>query len=191
MSKRCVSTAAILFLFLFLFAACGSSSSAGNGDSGAGQPGGDAGGCTAPGAGCHDDSCPCTLLTQAEVAAAVGVPVGPGVAAGNACAWTYSPQPDTAVLTVSLATNINPATFSMVCGTPPGHGVTTTKVSGVGDAACFVTTPGLGGTVLNFQKNCWGYDFNIFPDSTHTSTYPASKLETFEKALALEVVAKF
>jgi hypothetical protein len=148
------------------------------------------------GAGCHDTSCPCTLLTQDQIKSALGVTVGaPDNGTGkngdpHNCIWTYEAS-STDKVTVYLTTNIEPPSFEGTCGGKPSNGVTTTAVSGVGDTACYtVIAEGLG-TDLNFQKNCWAYTISISATGTLMSMFTKDTIEADEKTLAQGVASKY
>jgi hypothetical protein len=149
------------------------------------------------GNGCHDTSCPCTLLTQDQVSAAVGVMVGApdnGTGKGgdpNNCVWTYQGSASTDKVTVYLTTNVDPPSFEATCGGKPSNGVKTTAVSGVGDTACYTVIAEGIGTDLNFQKNCWAYSISIAATGTLTSMFTNGTIEADEKTLAQEVVSKY
>jgi hypothetical protein len=150
------------------------------------------------GDGCHDTSCPCTLLTTDQVSAAVGVTVGApdnGTGMGgdpHNCVWTYkAAAPSTDKVTVYLTTNIAPPSFEGTCGGKPSNGVTTTAVSGVGDTACYTVIAEGIGTNLNFQKNCWAYSISISATGTLKSMFTNDTIEADEKTLAQEVASKY
>ena len=207
--------AASIVMLAFALGACSSSSSGPHGhDGGAdgsttGNDGGLAGdgGAGGPvstcavsdeGDGCHDTSCPCTLLTADDINSAVGVMVGPpdhGTGMGgdpHTCIWTYkAAAPSTDKLTVYLTTNIEPPAFAETCGRNPSPGITVTRTSGVGDTACYTVLAQGFGTDLTFQKNCWGYDISISASGTLKSMFTSDMIEAAEKTLALDVASKY
>ncbi len=208
-----ITWVASIVALAFVSEACSSSRDGGNtGGSSPGEDGGPAGDgsasgvsspvstCTvsAEGDGCHDTSCPCTLLTQDQINAAVGVMVGaPDNGTGKAgdphsCVWTYqAAAPSTDKLTVYLTTNVDPPTFESTCDRKASMGMVITPTSGVGDTACYtVIADGLG-TDLSFQKNCWGYNISIAATGTLKSMFTTDTIEADEKTLALAVASKF
>lgn len=203
--------AAFIVMLAFASGACSSSNkSSGSpeggsetGDAGDGGPSGGSGPvstCTAAdeGDGCHDTSCPCTLLTADQINAAVGVTVGPpdnGTGMGgdpHTCIWTYkAAAPGTDKVTVYLTTNIDPAAFAAACGRKASPGVTVTLARGVADTACYTVLAQGFGTDLSFQKNCWGYDISISASGTLKSMFTSDMIEAAEKMLALDVTSKY
>jgi hypothetical protein len=129
---------------------------------------------------------PCSLLTQAEVSAVVGQPVGPGTKdiEPKECDWQY-PADAVPSIQVSITTETG-NTLADLCG--PGSsalGLTVTAVSGVGDGACFETLAGLGaGTNLTFAKggNVFTVATVLGPNATPDAILAA------DKALALAAI---
>jgi hypothetical protein len=131
---------------------------------------------------------PCTLLTQAEVSAVVGHPVGPGSSATDpkSCDFQY---PADGVPTVQATIGIEDGALSDMCGTPsnPGLGLTITQVPGVGDGACFQELAGFGaGTNLTFGKNGRTFQTGVVLGPTATS----AQILDADKALALDALAR-
>jgi hypothetical protein len=159
--------------------------------SSSGEPStGDGGACTAssaPSAGCDGTCDPCSLLTAAQVSAAVGHQVGPGSNTGDAhvCLWHY--QSSVNGILVQLTTNIDDATFQSLCS-ESGNGIVNTPVTGVGDHACSNNADGLSAT-LNFEKNCWGYSVVI--TESGNLNFPYSTAVAEEKTLGIEATAKY
>jgi hypothetical protein len=124
---------------------------------------------------------PCTLLTQAQVSAALGVDVAPGQhVAKTACQWS-APGPSTPNAKKLTLTLQDPRAFAYA-KMPVGHGVTKTPVSGIGDDAVSGTTPGLG-TVLTVKKDSVVFVVHVFG-------FPTDEAEAKEKALAIQVLSK-
>ncbi len=133
---------------------------------------------------------PCSLLTQAEVSAVLGVSVGPGGPAegeSHGCSWLYPPggvPKEQANIDIESGTP-----FSSLCGVQSNAalGLTIVQVSGVGDGACFTTMAGLGaGTNLTFEKGGQAYSVSvILPFGT-----PDAAVEAADKTLALDAVAR-
>ncbi|HEX4337349.1 MAG TPA: hypothetical protein VH062_15640 [Polyangiaceae bacterium] len=187
----------------------GSSSPGADGGNSTGADGGVAGegGTSAPvstcsvsdeGDGCHDTSCPCTLLTQDQVNAALGVTVGTpddGTGTGgdpHSCIWTYkAAAPSTDKVTLYLTTNIDPPSFAGACGGKASPGKTVVPASGIGDTACYTVIADGFGTDLSFQKNCWAYELSISATGTLTSMFTQDTIEADEKALALQIASKY
>lgn len=64
----------------------------------------------------------------------------------------------------------------------PVKGITKTPVSGVGDDAYYITTPGLG-TGLNVKKGNSAFQIRV-------NGFPVDQTKAMEKTLALDVLAK-
>jgi hypothetical protein len=64
----------------------------------------------------------------------------------------------------------------------PVQGITKTPVSGVGDDAVSVTTPGVG-TGLIFRKGASAFDVRVYG-------FPLDEIKAKEKTLALDLIAK-
>ena len=97
---------------------------------------------------------PCSLLTQAEVSAAVGQPVGPGSSADDPkrCDWQY---PADGVPNIKATIGIEDGDLSGMCDVPSNSdlGISVDQVTGVGDGACFIGMAGLrAGANLVFSK---------------------------------------
>jgi len=125
---------------------------------------------------------PCSLLTPAQVGAALGVTVGAGKAlAPTLCEWKPEGQsgPKTPKLDVTIQT---PRAFE-AAKTQVGGGITKTPVSGVGDEAVSGTTPKFA-TVLTVKKGDFVFVVHVFPFSD------GDEMKAKEKALALQVLAK-
>ncbi|HYK94400.1 MAG TPA: hypothetical protein VE011_00815 [Candidatus Dormibacteraeota bacterium] len=149
---------------------------------GAGATAGSAGG--AGGGGAVSD--PCTLLTQAEVSAAVGQSVGAGTRDidPNECDFQYPPD---AVPTIQASITIEKgSTFADLCG--PGDsalGLTVTTIGGVGDGACFEQVGSINaGTNLTFSKG--GGVFTVAVAFGANGSY--DKVLAADKALALDAI---
>jgi hypothetical protein len=134
---------------------------------------------------------PCTLLTQAEVSAALGVSVGAGSAAegeSHGCTWVYAPSNGVPTAQANIDIEVG-SSFASLCDVPSSSalGLTIVQVSGVGDGACFSTMAGLGaGSNLTFQKGGQAYTVSvILPFGT-----PDAAIEAADKTLALDAVAR-
>ena len=119
----------------------------------------------------------CSLLTQAQVSAAVGAQMGAGgyvmPTFKTTCTWSVPGK----IVTLMTTT---PATFE-AGKTSPAYKVV--PVSGIGDDAYYVVT---GGTMVSLIAKKGNAAFK-------TSVYielPVDTLESMEKTLALEVASK-
>jgi hypothetical protein len=128
---------------------------------------------------------PCTLLTQAEVSAALGVVAGQGTTAADPrqCTWlpaAAGPPGQQASVTINAATAL-----SQLCAATSTGG--STPVQGVGDAACFAGIGGTGlATYLAAQKGA-----QIFTVSVVLATgTPIPTIEATEKTLALAILPR-
>lgn len=124
---------------------------------------------------------PCSLLTQAQVSAVLGVDAGAGKhMATTICQWA-GPGPagknsKTVLLTLQDA-RVFPYAKAEV-----GHGIVKTAVTGIGDDAVYGTTPGLA-TVLTVKKGDVVF-------VVHVTGFPDEELKAKEKTLALQVLPK-
>jgi hypothetical protein len=132
----------------------------------------------------------CALLTQDQVKAALGVPVGAGqhIMANHPtmCGWEVPGEKsmNRKRLMVSIYGQMGHMTpadrFNNV--KKPFEGIKKEPVSGVGDDAVSVTTPGFG-TGLIFKKGASVIDVRVYG-------FPDAELKAKEKTLALDVIAK-
>jgi hypothetical protein len=123
----------------------------------------------------------CSLLTQAQVSAVLGVNVGPGQnLTPKMCHWSEpgqtGPKRKGAMLVLQDAQAFAYAKM------PVGNGITKVPVSGIGDDAVYGTTPGFP-TVLTVKKG--NLTFVV-----HVSGFPDDQIKAKEKTLALDVLAK-
>jgi hypothetical protein len=134
-----------------------------------------------PTTGAPKDLVACSLITDAEAAAAVGQPVDAGTvpdAGASSCMWpTTALGKGSVEISITTGSDFNPDKKSI-------PGLTITKVSGVGDAAYFVDA-GPGYEVLNFKKGQ-----NTFTTSIISKAFSQSQIEAGEKALALLIVGR-
>ena len=166
--------------------ACGGTGTATQAPTSAGGGPATAPGATSGGGGGATVTDPCTLLTQAEVSAVVGQPVGPGLkdVEPKTCDWQY---PADGVPSIQASITIQTGnTLADLCG--PGDsalGLTVTTVAGVGDGACFEQLAGLGaGTNLTFSTH--GQVITIATVLGPAAT--PDQIEAADKALALAVL---
>jgi hypothetical protein len=132
----------------------------------------------------------CTLLTQAQVSAVLGVSVGVGEhvvpTSSSICGWAQSGggnHMDKRVV-VSIYVPIGSLTPAdrFNNAKKPIQGIVKTPVSGVGDDAVSVTTPGFG-TGLIFRKGNSAFDVRVYG-------FSANETKAKEKTLALDVIAE-
>jgi hypothetical protein len=125
----------------------------------------------------------CKLLTTAQVTAALGAAVEAGVplVASNptSCGWAPpgGPHIDAKKVMVSLS---NPKSFE--ASKKPMNGIEKTPLSGVGDDAIYITTPGFG-TGLNVRKGTSAFQVRV-------GGFKPDKEKEIEKALAIEILKK-
>lgn len=129
----------------------------------------------------QDDAC--ALLTQQEVSAALGVAVEKGQPLvpndRKLCGWAPpgGPKIDGKKATLFVTT---PREHDM--GRTPVKGIEKTPVSGVGDDAYYVTTPGFG-TAINVKKGSKAFQVRV-------GGFPPDKEKAIEKSLALLVLKR-
>jgi hypothetical protein len=136
-----------------------------------------------------DDSC--TLLTQAQVSAALGIAMGAGqhISAGSSiCGWyepgssVSSPNGKKALLDLYAPMGgLSPVDRFNNAKTPI-KGITKTPVTGIGDEAIFVATPGIG-TALIVRKGSSVFQIRV-------AGFSAEQIQSMEKAIAQNVVAR-
>src|SRR5262249_44687151 len=98
----------------------------------------------------------CSLLTEARVSAVLGVSVGAGqhIAANNAllCGWSQagSTTPSSKRVVLDILASIGSAkpVDRFNTSKTPVKGITKTPVSGIGDDAFYITTPGIGTALM-------------------------------------------
>lgn len=126
----------------------------------------------------------CSLLTQAQVSAVLGVPVDTGkrVIPNSTlmCGWSEHGGP-TAISKRVVLTLSTPEKFTR--GKTPFQGITKVPVSGIGDDAYFVTASGLG-TTLNVLKGSSAFAVSV------KGQFSADKVKEFEKGLAQNVLSR-
>lgn len=120
---------------------------------------------------------PCTLLTQAQIDAALGATVGAGQPIGTTgCSWTAPGQPKNMTVTVSIWP---PNGFGTM---PPMPGLTKTELGGVGDGAFYATIAGL--TSLSVKKGNKVFVLHLY------GVPGDARQMAVEKTLAAEVLAR-
>ena len=197
---RSLRPAAILGI-LVLVAACGGSSAsatptppngAGSGSSAPSVPSGTAGGgsvspSAATGSAPAGALDPCALLTQGEVAAATGEPVGAGVSQndGQQCQWEYAdPADQFSGLDASIAINADPEAWREA----QQGGPLIKKVSGVGDEAYFTEAGNV--VILDFRKGNQLFQVGMNVAGNLKDKLPASAQEGVEKQMALAALPR-
>ncbi len=151
---------------------------------GASAPASGAGTGGTPATGTHD---PCALLTQAEVTAATGKPVGPGVSQndGQQCQWEYGdPTDPMSGLDASLAVNADPTAFSEA----QKGGPLASPVSGVGDEAYFLQGGIVG--ILMFRKGTQLFEVGMNVAGNLIAKYPTSTQQGVETKMALAALPR-
>jgi hypothetical protein len=126
----------------------------------------------------------CSLLTPAQVTAALGVSVAAGenIVPGSAamCGWEVAGQHsmNRKRVVLSIYTRIGSLTplDRFKNAKTPMAGIEKEPVSGVGDDAIFVTTPGFG-TGLIFRKGDGAFDLRVYG-------FPIDQVKAREKNLA-------
>ena len=140
-----------------------------------------AGGSFSAHAGTPTDAC--SLLTTAEVSAALGVQVDPGerVVASSPlmCGWKPVGSKGFAEKRV-VASIITVTSFDHEKN--PLQGIKETQVSGLGDEAHSMTTPGFG-TGLSVKKTNFAFKIRVYG-------FSQAELEAKEKSLAQSVLGK-
>jgi hypothetical protein len=202
---RSLRPAAILGI-LVLVAACGSSSASAtptpaNGagssapapsvPSGTAGGGGGGGGAASPGSATGSSAVgtldPCALLTQAEVAAATGEPVGTGVSQndGQQCQWEYAdPNDQFSGLDASFALNADPEAWREA----QQGGPLIKAVSGVGDEAYFTEAGNV--VILDFRKGSQLFQVGMNVAGSLKDKLPASAQEGVEQQMALAALPR-
>jgi hypothetical protein len=133
----------------------------------------------------------CSLLTQAQISAALGVSMGAGEHAGpvtQTCTW-YEPggsasKPSAKKVMLDVFGQMGSLTPAdrFNNGKTPIKGITKTPVNGIGDGAYFITTPGIG-TALNVKKGSSAFQVRV-------SGFSSDQIQPMEKAIAQNIVAR-
>ena len=135
-----------------------------------------------------DDAC--SILTQTQVSTVLGFSVATGQrivpTTAMMCGWSGPGGPTIGgkkvVLDIFGPLGKLTAVDRFANGKTPVQGITKTPVSGVGDDAYYITTPGLG-TGLNVRKGNSAFQIRVYG-------FPPDQIETMEKTLAQDVLAK-
>jgi hypothetical protein len=132
----------------------------------------------------------CAVLSQAQVSAALGVPVDAGKQIGPSsalCGWKKQPNDRShtgkrVMLSLYRTLGKSSPAERFENGKIPMQGITKTPVSGVGDDAYYIDTPGLG-IGLNVKKGASFFQVRVYG-------FPADQIRAIEKTLAQEVLGK-
>ena len=123
----------------------------------------------------------CSLVTDAEAAGVLGKPVDPGAPpepGASSCLFTTSGLSlDSIEISITTGSSFDPNKKSI-------PGLTITPVSGIGDAAYYVSM-GAGHVVLNFKKGS-----NTFTSSVLLKGASDAKLLDGEKSLAMTMLGR-
>jgi hypothetical protein len=125
----------------------------------------------------------CSLLTTAQVSAALGTTVEAGkhVIESNprVCGWAPAggPKINGKKVTLTIMT-----LQSFETGKKPVNGIEKSPLGGVGDDAIYITTPGFG-TALNVKKGSSAFQLRV-------GGFKPDEEKAIEKALAPQVLAK-
>ncbi len=190
---------ALAFVLLMLLAACSSSSSSGTGTPTAGG-GATTSAATATGAPSAAETAtatannagqvpdPCSLLTQDEVAAATGEPVGPGsnVKDPHACEFEYDDPTDPVSLVIATITDNVDMEVIREDQQGSGAGFTITPVTDVGDEAYYSELAGTA--ILDFRKGDLVFETSVTPIGNLGSRFTTDIQEAAEKQMALDAL---
>ena len=126
----------------------------------------------------------CSLLTQAQISAELGVSVQAGehvvANAPGLCGWAPPGGPTISGRKVVLSLKTTEA-FNI--GKTPIKGIIKTPVSGIGDDAYYTTASGLG-TNLSVRKGDVAFNIALHGD------FPVDRIKAKEKTLALQILSK-
>ncbi len=132
----------------------------------------------------------CSLLTQSQVSAALGIQVGPGehIIANNPalCGWSAPGHngPSDKKVVLSMYTQLGRLTpvDGFNTAKKPVQGIIKKQVSGVGDDAVQVKTPGFG-TGLIVRKGNEAFDVRVYG-------FPDEQVNEKAKILARNILSK-
>jgi hypothetical protein len=132
----------------------------------------------------------CSLLTPAQVSAVLGVSVGAGQhilpSSPAGCGWAQPSDSNHSGKRVVLDIwgpigKLTPGE-RFTNGKKPVAGIPKTPISGVGDDAYYITTPGLG-TGLNVKKGTSVFQVRVYG-------FSLDQIKAMEKSLAQNAIAK-
>ncbi len=125
----------------------------------------------------------CSLLTQAQVSAVLGVPVGHGErvvpSSPLLCGWE---QPGSSVANSKRVMVAIIRLDQFTQEKTPLPGIKETSASGIGDDAHYMTTPGFG-TGLSVKKGSRAFKVRVYG-------FSLQQIEAMEKRLAQDILAK-
>lgn len=128
----------------------------------------------------------CSLLTPAQVSAALGIPVPAGTHLSSVdtktCGWPAWPKSAVPPIKRATLTILGPNEFVSMKMPVPAKGVVKTPVKGVGDDAVYITTGGTL-TALSVKKGNVAFQVSVYGS-------PIEHVKTAEKMLAEDIVAK-
>jgi hypothetical protein len=134
----------------------------------------------------------CSLLTEAQVSAVLGVSAGTGQRvmpnSPAVCGWEVPGETslDRKRVVLSIYTQMGSLTpvdrFNNAKRPIAAKNITKEPVSGVGDDAVSVTTSGFG-TGLIFRKGSSAFDVRVYG-------FPLDQIKAKEKTLALDIITK-
>ncbi len=134
---------------------------------------------------------PCSLLTPAQVQAALGVQAGNGSPGSepHTCVWSHQAGGGSGAAQVTLAVNGTGSIANVCIGeSMPAMGITVVQLSGIGDRACYQDTYIQGentAAILTFARGGQTYSLS----ASFASPVTPSKAEAAMRALALDVLA--
>jgi hypothetical protein len=132
----------------------------------------------------------CSLLTEAQVSAVLGVPVGAGqhITSNNPllCGWSQSggttPSSKRVLVDMLAAIGNSKPVDRFNTAKTPVEGITKTPASGIGDDAVYITTPGLG-TGLMIKKGSSVIQIRVYG-------FTVEEIKEKEKTLAMNALPK-
>jgi hypothetical protein len=128
----------------------------------------------------------CALLTQAQVSSVLGVSIGAGQRLAPSqpalCGWGQMGGKRVVLSIYTQMGSMSPVERYNLAKNSPVKGIVKTPVSGIGDDAVYMTTPGFG-TGLFFRKGSAAFDLRVYG-------FPLDQLKQKEKTLALDIIGK-
>ena len=131
----------------------------------------------------------CSFLSESKVSAILGVAIDAGRHIGPSsalCGWGEPGDPDHSgkhvLLTIYRAVGKISPVERFENGKMPIQGIEKTPVSGIGDEAYYINTPGFG-VGLNVKKGSFAFQVKVFG-------YSPQMIKTMENSLAQDVLTK-
>jgi hypothetical protein len=131
----------------------------------------------------------CTFLSENKVSAILGLPIDAGRHIGPSsalCGWGEPKDPDHSgkhvLLTIYRAVGKISPVDRFENGKMPIQGIVKTPITGIGDDAYYIDTPGFG-LGLNVKKGTFAFQVKVFGFSPQMT-------KTIENSLAQDVLAK-